>query len=353
MATLNNAPMFAPIPMWWAAASAFTNQTLSASGNKIGSIFYLPEGATLTDGGFRYGARTGTPPTYRISLQGVDANGVPDGSILASQTFTPPADTTWNSTWQWVTFSASYAAARGSIYALVIDYSSGTIDASNNSSFTRFDAGYASGRPNVPYSVIDTSGSWSKSNTTQNPVYGVKSSSAVYGNPVQSVVSTTVSSSGHRAALKFTLPSGICSTFALNGFRVIADPPATGNTWAAGLWDSAGNVIQAITIDADHQQVDAVQRCIQLFFDDTPVALSPGTDYYIGIERGGSNCIFYSLGLAAANDALAYPLMASGLLSTWNGSAWSDDTTSVPLVELLLSDMTCSGGTTGGFIIGA
>src|SRR5262245_6559267 len=83
-------------------------------------------GLVISRLGFRYGTRTGTPPTYRISLQGVDGSGLPDGTIKgggspASATFTPPADTSWNSTWQWINLSNTYTTAnRGEKLATVI-----------------------------------------------------------------------------------------------------------------------------------------------------------------------------------------------------------------------------------------
>lgn len=315
----------------------------------------MPEAATLTHGGFRYGARTGTPPTYRISLQSLDASGLPDsGAVLASQTFTPPADTSWDGTWQWVQFSATYAAAAGERVALVVDYSSGTVDGSNNSSFTRRDTGIAPARAGLPFNVTDTTGSWAKATDAGFPVWGVKSAGATYGFPLKTFTGTTVSSTGNRAAKKFTIPSGVCSTFTIVGLRLIAQGPATGaNTWNLAIWNAAGTELAGVSIDGDVISSPAnAQRSVVVYFDDSPVTFNAGTAYYAGIERAGSNIILYSLTLDSAAERTAFPLGTNCSLSTWNGSAWSDDDTSLPLVELILGDMTASGGS-GGFIIGA
>src|SRR5438105_4685448 len=87
-----------------------TSFALDQTTDQIEYIFQAAEAITITRLGFRYGTRTGTPPTYQVSLQGVDGTGVPDGTVKgggspASATFTPPADATWDATWRWVTLS--------------------------------------------------------------------------------------------------------------------------------------------------------------------------------------------------------------------------------------------------------
>jgi hypothetical protein len=132
---------------------SFTNFTINSSAGTADIVVWCFQADTtdaITDLGFRYGARTGTPPTYRISLQGASTSGIgPDGTVLgggspASQTFTPPADTSINGLWQWKTLANSYTPTRGQFLCSVIEYSSGTIDGSNNSSFTKEAAGLLS-----------------------------------------------------------------------------------------------------------------------------------------------------------------------------------------------------------------
>src|SRR4051794_40309133 len=83
-----------------------SNTGIAASGSAIEWIFQADQAMIISRVGFRYGARTGTPPTHRISLQGVDqASGIPDGVIKVSTgpcsgLFTPPANTSWDGTWR-------------------------------------------------------------------------------------------------------------------------------------------------------------------------------------------------------------------------------------------------------------
>lgn len=339
MASLNRVELFSPVPLWPVGFSGFGNFTLDSSGDRLAAVFMMPESATLTHGGFRYALRTGTPPEFQISIQGVDASGNPDGTPLAEATFTPPADATWDGTWQWVEFDASYAATRGQVLAIVIEYSSGTIDASNKSAFTTHDSGVAPARPGVPYVLTDTTGSWGKNPSNTYPVYAVKSASAVFGYPLESSISTTLTSSGHRAARKLTLPAGMGGTFKAIGLRVIGANP-TANDWIFGIWNAAGTALQAITLDTDVTASTTGYRTYEVFFDDAPATLLFGTPYYYGVERGATNLTLNSLGVDTANERLAFPLGAASLLSTWDGAAWTDVETAVPLVELIVSDIT-------------
>src|SRR5574342_1044592 len=124
-----------------ATSSGFATSTLNASGIKIAMIWQNPyTSIPYSTVGYYYNSRTGTPPTYKIGLQGVDSSGNPDGIYKTngsecSATFTPPADTTWNNTWRTETLTAGYTPAIGEFVALVIEYSSGTINGLNNSEF--------------------------------------------------------------------------------------------------------------------------------------------------------------------------------------------------------------------------
>src|SRR3990167_2686468 len=114
MADARFARFLDPFPLTSAAGGSISanNQGLTSSGHKLGQCFYPQLIDTITHLGFRYGLRTGTPPTYRVSLQALGGAAKPTGTVLgggspASATFTPPADTTWDTTWQWVALTNS------------------------------------------------------------------------------------------------------------------------------------------------------------------------------------------------------------------------------------------------------
>lgn len=336
-------------------SGSFNNQVASASTTKIGWVFQAASLEPITHFGFRYGVRTGTPPTFIGGIQGVDATCLPSGTYKgggspASATFTPPASAAWDGTWQYVALANSYTpAAIGELLAIVIEYSSGTIDGSNNSSFTygQVNVGYAN-RGSAPYSLTNT-GSWAKVTGNNYPVYGCKGASNAFGYPLLTLGAsgTVVSVNGNRAAMKFMLPSGAGTSIAVSTITAcVQTPTAGGNNWIFGIWDATGAVVQTVTLDSDYCTTQNSQVRIAVARFATPATLTDGTQYYAGIERSGTNIALNTLDFSNANDLTAITGGSGLILSTWNGSAWSDTATSRPLVELVLSDMTASGGGT-------
>lgn len=339
-------------------ALAATNVSCDANNDGVGWVFSSPTTDAITHVGFRYGARTGTPPTYIIGLESpVVTTGLPDGTVLgggspASATFTPPADTSWDGLWQWVALANSYTPTRDQKLALTIRYSSGTVDASNFSSFTRTVSGAAS---NFPYALTLTAGTWAI--FAFGSCFGIRTASGRFGPLWQSnYVTRSASTVGHRVAMKFNLPTGWGSTFKVAGVRMVASlANASGKAPILGLWN-AGGVVQNSTQDSEFfSAVTNTARPLELYFDEaTLTALDFGTDYYIGLEVAdatSAGVVITGIQLSEANDLLAYPGGTSVHLATYNGSAWTDDQTVRPMVELILADITEPAGGGGGGLL--
>jgi hypothetical protein len=347
-------------PLAQGSTAGFTNFTLNESTDALEVCFQTSEAMTITALGFRYGVRTGTPPTFKASLQGVNTTtGFPDGTIKgggspASVTFTPPADATWNSTWQWVTLDNSYAAARGEMLYLVITYDSGTIDGSNNSSFTsdtdliQRGAGPGSG-------AATTNNAGVRSASTNAAVFGYKSSSKVYGNPVLARYTGTYNSATtpDEYAMRFMLPSGASSTYQVVGCRVKVSTVTLGQTLKFRLY-SETTVLGEWTVDTDYLRGSPAAGTgpKTLFFNDVTLpTLDFGTAYRIAFQpvENSSGQIYEGFTVNAQADLDAYPGGQEWYLSTrTNEGAWSDTVTARPQIELIVAAMTASGG--GGSI---
>lgn len=332
------------------AITGSTDHVVDASNEGIAWCFLSETDQPITKLWFRYGARTGTPPTYRISLQSIDTSGNPDGTVLgggspASATFTPPADASWNGLGQWVTLTNSYTPSLGQMLVIVIEYSSGTIDGSNNSSFTR---GWNTGGSlagGLPFVMVNSGGTWSKVNN--GGVYAYATSSNRYGLPAVSAYTTTVSTTGHRSAAGFTLPSGWGQTYALAGFSMAGRIGGSGATAKFGVWNESGTMLaESITLDCDASgNLTGTQNTRAIFT--SVVNLNFGTKYYVGVENGGSVCSMHGAVLTEADDRLCFPLGANVVHATWNGSAWTDVTTIRPSFDLIFADITPPSGGSG------
>lgn len=344
-----------PCQVVYAAGSiTFNAHQVDASNDGAAWVFQAPAAITITHLGFRVGARTGTPPTYRASLQGVTSGGVPDGTVLgggtpASATFTPPADASWDGTFQWVALDNPYTTTRGQLLCGAVEYSSGTIDASNRISVAYSITSFGQMHSLLPFSLTEAGGSWSKSAITY-PIYGVRTASARYGFPVEGEYTTaTAATNGHRQAMAFTLPAGHGDTFQVVGVNM-AIVPATG-TFKVALWD-ATTELQAVTFTTN-QLGASVMRVGTYMFDETTLStLSFGTKYYVGVEVTAAAAVgIRGLQLDSSDDLAAFPGGSAYHHATYNGSAWSDVQDVRPIAELILADISEPAGGGGGIIM--
>ena len=329
---------------------------VDASNEGVGWVFQPFNADAITHLGFRYGLRTGTPPIYAIGLETVDGTGLPTGTDAGggsptSATFTPPASTAWDSTWRWVALSNSYTPTRGQILAGVIRYSSGTIDGSNNSSFTR-NMLTQSGITAFPYPVTNSAGTWTKA--AINPTFGWRTASGRYGYISQAAYSTTTANTaGHRQLMKFRLPSGEGSTFKVVGAAGTVRVGVASGSYKFILTDSSGTILQETTFDADQDAIVATIGVRQFFFDDSTLQdLSYGTDYYIGFEVISGQVGIAGITLAEAEDREAFPGGLNRCLGTSTGGAITDTTTTLPLLEIIIDEITPATGSGGAILLG-
>lgn len=337
------------------SALALTNVSLNASTAIAAVCFQAPDVLTITALGFRYGARTGTPPTYRISLQSISATtGNPDGTVLgggtpASANFTPPASTAWNGTFQWITLDNAYTCARGQLMAMVIDYVSGTIDASNQGSITH-GLGGTGAVILLPYSQTALSGSWTLN--PRQPIWGFQTASASYGYPINAIAQSTTNanSTPDELALSFNLPTGWGQTYTVLGLRLNMRSPANGTTWDLILYDTDGTTaLQSVTFDADQDGASAAaERFLEVYFDEATLStLNYGSTYRISIRPNDNTTAIgmFVLTTNSAQDCAALNGGATfGYSTRTNAGAWTDDATSRPWAALILGSITEPSG---------
>lgn len=338
--------------------------TLDSSDDSVGWVYRMPEAATITTACFRYGTRTGTPPKYKISIQGVStSNGAPNGTILgggspASNEFTPPADTTWNGTWQCRTLDNSIAVARGDLIAVDIRYTatgSTTINASNFSTFTTH-LHNCSNRFTIPYATRVSNGGSPSSNSGDLTTFAVKSSSRTYGSPILNHNRDQYSSdsSPDEYGMAFTLDSNWCSTVKVVGVRANI---RTGNQGKTVKWALYNNTteLQNVTVDTD-QIPSAVEngRMIEVYFDETTLStLTCGTQYIVAAapQETSNNMAIYSIESNASGELSAWGGQGNFNLATRTDSgAWTITNTKRPVIELILEDITQPAGGGGSGI---
>lgn len=333
--------------MWAAPTSAsvsITTRVLDSSGasvDRVATILQVGNAFLIEEVGFYYGVRTGTPPEYKVSLQGVDGSGNPDGTIknggAAVVTFTPPADTSINNTWQRKTI-AGHTTSPGEWIAIVIEYSSGTINASNNSSFGEGLTGI--GNYTTPYNLRQLNGgSWTKVDTIPTMAIFGGSLSIPYGFgfPVQSIFQTDIATNGHKQAMSFDL-AGVFGDVTIRGFRFLGKISTGGSVKFFGPTPAID-----FTVDSDWFGTNASFAYHEIIFQtqgSVPIDL---TTYRVGIERVDVAVGIRGITVASASDMLAFyggESLGGGSmkahLATWDGSNWTEDYTTRLFAELII-----------------
>jgi hypothetical protein len=236
--------------------------------------------------------------------------------------------------------------------AIALRYSSGTVSGSHFSSFVNEVGGFASsGLQHFPYSLRLAAGSWSK--RTSLPAFGIRTASNRYGYYYSGHYTTTVSTSGHRSAMKFRVPTDATNAYKVAGVKFWGTiGNSTGQSPTVAIWNSSG-VVASVTISTTND-IGSSTRCLREFYFSTTPDLTPGTDYYVGIQVNTSGALgLAGYQLADSGDLAMFPGGSQWHLATYNGSAWTDDQTVRPACELILADMTqASGGGGGGVVIG-
>lgn len=337
----------------FASGHSATNHVVDASNEGLGWAFQARAASPISKLFFRYGTRVGTPPTYRISLQSLNASGLPDGTVLgggspASATFRPPASAAWDGSGQWITLANTYTPTLNQILCVVIEYdtvAANTIDGLNNGSFCRGIQSLSTLANQLPYGMTNTSGTWSKITGDSNVCFAVEDGIGVYGFPFVSSHTSTLTTSGHRHAAAITLPSGLGQTYTVSSFLVsAARVGSAAGTAIFGIWNSAGTQLASGgTYDADHAG-NTTNAGVYRVILTSPVTLNYGTKYYFGIESTGSPINVFGINLVNAADRAAYPLGTNRAWASWDGSVWTETTTRLPYVDLVFDDITVPSG---------
>lgn len=332
--------------------------SVNINGSGIGLAWIIEPRTTdaITKLRFRFGSRSGTPPTYSICIEGVDASGNPDGvdkggGSPTATTFTPPASTAWDGLTQEITLTNPYAPASPSErLAITIRYSSGTIDGSNNGSFTAFFSNVVAGTRGFPYHSTLSGGTWTKQTVIGIPNVAWVTATRTRGMVVQSAFSTTTSTIGNRIAAFVTLPSGWAQTTTVTGIHALFQVPAT---CTIGIWDASNTLVASRTITSAVTTGLGTFRAM-LYELDAPVVLANGAKYYIGIEAGATATTgMLGIAFAASSDMHGLPNGDNVGMATYNGTTWTDVATAYALFELVTSDITQPTASGGAIVIGS
>lgn len=329
-----------------ATTTSLSFANLDSSADECGALFQAGTTNAITHLGFKVATKVGTPPTYKIALEG-DSSGLPDGTIKgggspASATFDPSgwADDSVN----WIALDNSYTpSSPDELLWIVVSYDSGTINSSN-----RLLIWHATNSNNLFFDddglgfAATTANNWSSASKLSSSLFGVRTASERFGylTTNANVIADTqnITTNGHRKVAKYTPPI----TFTVDAISVMCDPDSAGNN-IIGIWNSSGTLLQGETFSTNSTTNTTDGRyTVRL---PATQELTAGTAYYIGIERVTGSFGLEVCDLAEADDRLMGMAGTAVSLSEWNGSTWTDTTTKVPYnIGLHVVDVASGGG---------
>jgi hypothetical protein len=331
---------------------------LTAAGNQIAWIFQAPEAIAITQLGVNVNTNT-TPPIYKISLQGVTFAGnavKPDGTIKSGDGAGPTdCYSLWTPnatgfTWHAMDGSGAartYTAARGEWLAVVMEYSSGTIGASNYSRLITgvnlFSASSILAWP-VSTTSVDTGATWTMQDKVL-PVYGIASNNTSYGYPLTAVTTHTYDSgtaAGSRRGLFLKIPSGVVENFQILGARMrIRNSGAANQACNLDLYENT-TLKQSVSID-ENGFVTSGTRIMQMYFDETILHIcKPGNTYRLILapQSATADIIINCLQFAAGTDTEGEWPGGQWFGETYYDGTWHDDGTHIPMIEPIIVDWT-------------
>jgi hypothetical protein len=265
---------------------------LDGAADRVEYRFQAEKSATIVRLGFRVATTAGNPPSYIVSLQGI-TNGEANGVIAGSATFTPPAAFSandWRGKWIWVDITPT-SVTQGNFYAMVIQYSSGTVNISNMIEIlTSLDGTDYKRFPGV---AAGTAASLATS--SYHPIFGLKDSDGeVYGSPLQTSYTYTNQIElpyPKQQAIAFTLPAGFGTEFKVAGIHIMGALPTGANTttYKVELFDGQ-DVISNLTmyrgLQTEDNHPDWAGNAFIFYFDESTLAsLIFGRTYYISIQN--------------------------------------------------------------------
>ena len=320
----------------------FNTLTLDAAGEKAAFITQIPKTGTISKVGFRTGVVT-TAQTLKVSLQGVNSSGDPDGTILGSGNAYGTQASPASNTFYTVTLTAGLSVTRGAAVAVVIEF-----DSTSGSLIIVAAAKTNSAADNYQlYSDLYTT-AWAKASNWPTVSFEYSDGSYSGGTtiPVSAFAAATFNSGStpDEFGIYFQCPFP-CS---VSGVWILADLDADATI---KLYGSDGSTVLASSALPSAQRPGVALAIIHRLFSSS-VSLSKDTWYRLTISPDSvSNIVInrWAVPSAAAMDSLPLGQKCYETSRT-DAGAWAETTTNRPLMGLLMDGFDDGVGSGGGLL---
>lgn len=324
-----------------------TVATLDASGEYVAYVFCAREDMTISHVGFRAGT-VANAPTADVRIETLDGTtGLPSGTLWNSPTDTTSgtsATITSNSN-PLVALTAAASITKGQVFCVKIVWGGVA-----TSTLIIQDFSIPAPSSNLPYRVINTGTPTKSLMQTALATLALGSNSTTFYQvpaslPVSSNANNTFNNTNSaRRGLKFTPPMK-CRAIGLrwhNSSQV--------GDFNAVIFDDAGTPLEfgnsSTAFEGDNSGASA-SGTISVYFDNA-VTLSAGTTYRAVIEpTSATNLNISTVTLPSADYYGATPGRSTATYTTYVASTWTDSTTQIPLMDVILDQLDDGAGSGG------
>jgi hypothetical protein len=328
-------------------SSSFTTFATDELADYFAYLFRATSAESIAKAFFNFSAVSGTP-TAEISLQGVTAGGIPDGSIKSSGN----AKDAWTATAGagWRTLGSSYTPTRGERLAVVLKITAGTSVTNNvrvGGSPLHWPRGQTFNNTGAVTTQLGTPA-----------VGGVKGTgtSWVFGNPISVTSANAITTASIiEEGMVFTVPSDLTS------IRVVGVEAAyrmsSSTTSEIRIYSGSGasdtTVAQTISLDsAIDVQATGSTSTMRVFFPDA-VTVNGGSGFRISSRTTAGTVTNLENLVIDPEDLLAFgTAWVTGYRTRRTTGNWTDDTRRTVFYSPIIDQVTVpSGGGGGGVII--
>jgi len=321
-----------------------TLATVDAAGEYVAYVFSAKENMVISHVAFRAGTATGSP-TCTVSIETVDASGLPAGTDGFGSTGATTATITSNS-WVLTALGASATISKGQIFCFRITYAAGTSQVIQQLGSVVFPQ-----QTTLPYQVVNT-GTPTKNISNGMTLVAFGSSSTTFYQ-VNGALPVTYTSGGFnntnsaKRGLRFTPPMN-CRAVGIRWYN-----SNTTGDYNVVIYNDAGTELSSSSTagDGDHSG-GSTFGTTNVFFDNA-VTLTAGTAYRVAVEPTSATNVNVSIfTLPSANYRGASPAGTTAHYTTFATATWTDTATdTLPIMDVLIDqvdDGTGSGSSGGG-----
>lgn len=330
------------------ARSVSSGTLLNASGAKYAIKKVLMTDQSITDIGFLVDNVGGTPPNLKLSIQGIDTAGDPDGVIKGAGNSAFGSVAPANASFVVATLGTAYTPASFGEEVFIVAESNGA--AFNATDFVQFGRiSNIGGRLADEHEDFYNGTTWAKQTTgTILKCVGYKDANQWFGAPLVNAGRTTITAN-HQHGLSFKLFNGITGTYTIAGFEAYCKFPA-GSTCQAFLYDNeTGTITQlatTVTKDTDARANPTQDASWHTFIFTSRPTLTCGTRYVVVFSTPGTAANIEYIDFAGSAHMAAMDQGSDWYYVNRSGTGvdFTLTTTRKPLFNLIGVSLTPSGG---------